>query len=173
MPCRALALQAVSSLFVNLPKYRASPSDLNAITNLQLACFASLGFLGLNVKSPLGLSHTLGYALGSPYGIPHGVTSTLTLGHVVKLKAEESPENAAQVARLLTSVGESRSGDDVADAKRVGDRISKLVVDLGIKKTLKDYGVGEDQVPIIVERASGLKEGPMFEKIAELVRGLY
>lgn len=168
-----MALQAASSLFIHLPKYRANPSDLDTITALQIAAFGSLGFLGLNNKPPLGLSHTLGYALGSPYSIPHGVTSTLTLGHVAKLKADESAFNASQLARLLPFIGESRSGDDVADAKKVGDKILQLVKDLGIKKTLKDYNVGADQAPIIVERASRLKEGPQFERILELVKGLY
>lgn len=168
-----MALQAASSLFIHLPKYRADPTDLDTITALQIAAFASLGFLGLNMKPPLGLSHTLGYALGSPYGIPHGVTSTLTLGHVAKLKADENAFNASQLARMLPFIGESRSGDDVADAKKVGDKILQLVKDLGIKKTLKDYNVGADQGPIIVERASKLTEGPQYEKILELVKGLY
>ncbi|KAF2094231.1 Dehydroquinate synthase-like protein [Rhizodiscina lignyota] len=172
VPQHQLALSAASSLFIYLPKYRANPTDTDVITQLQIASFASLGFLGLNVHGPLGLSHTLGYALGSPYSIPHGVTSTLTLGHVVKLRADE-PEHAAQLARMLPFLGEGRSGDDRADARKVGDRILGLVEELGIKKTLKDYNVGEDQVPIIVERASKLTEGPMFDKIAELVKGLY
>ena len=124
------------------------------------------------MHGPLGLSHTLGYALGSPYSIPHGVTSTLTLGHVVRLRAEE-PEKAAQLARLLPFLGEGRSGDDKADAQNVGDRILGLVKDLGIQKTLKDYGVGDDQAPIIVERATKAKEGPVFDKVLQLVKGLY
>ena len=71
MPCRQMCLVAAGDLFTYLPKYKANPKDEQVITRLQLAAFASLGFLALNVKGGLGLSHSLGYALGSPYGIPH------------------------------------------------------------------------------------------------------
>ena len=71
MPCRQMALYAAGELFKNLPKYKADPKNEDVITRLQLAAFASLGFLALNVKGGLGLSHALGYALGSPYQIPH------------------------------------------------------------------------------------------------------
>ena len=118
VPTRQMALSAAGSLFKYLPKYKQNPKDFDVITQLQLAAFASLGLYGTNMKGGLGLSHTLGYALGSPYSIPHGVTSCLTLGHVVKLKAE-NPEDAAQLARFLPFFGQSRSGDDKTDAVKV------------------------------------------------------
>jgi alcohol dehydrogenase class IV len=96
VPCRQLALQTISNLFIYLPKSKAShPNDAETITQLYLAPFASLGFLGQKMKGSLGLSHTMGYALGSPYSIPHGITSCLTLGHVMKLKAHSSRDDAA------------------------------------------------------------------------------
>lgn len=167
-----MGLQAASSLFIYLPKYKQNPRDLDTITQLQLAAFASLGFLGLNFAPPLGLSHTLGYALGSPYSIPHGVTSTLTLGHVVKLKAED-PQAAKQLARMLPFLGETRSGDDKKDAERVGDRILQLVKDLDLATSLRHYEVADDQAPVIASRATGQQEGPLFEKVLTLVKGLY
>ncbi|KIW06056.1 uncharacterized protein PV09_03230 [Verruconis gallopava] len=166
-------LQAVSNLFVYMPRYKKDPTDLNVITNLQLAAFASLGFLGLNLKGGLGLSHTLGYALGSPYQIPHGVTSCLTLGHVVKLKAED-PASAAAISRIVPFIGGSRTGNDRLDAEMVGNMILKLVHDLGLKTTLTEKGVGRDQVSIIVERATGGQtSGILYDKVKALVEGLY
>ena len=166
-------LQSASNLFVYLPRYKRDPKDIDTITSLQLAAFASLGYLGLNLKGGLGLSHTLGYALGSPYQIPHGITSCLTLGHVVKLKAED-PKSANAISRLLPFIGGSRSGNDRQDAEKVGDAILKLVSDLGLKTTLTDKNVGKDQVQIIVERATGgTKGGPLYDKVKNLVEGLY
>jgi len=168
-----IVLQAASQLFVYLPRYKKDPKDVDTITNLQLAAFASLGFMGLNVKGSLGLSHTLGYALGSPYQIPHGVTSCMTLGHVVKLKAEDTAA-AGAAARLLPFIGGSKTGNDKEDATKVGDMILKLVSDLGLKTTLSEKGVGKDQVAIIVKRATGgMESGPIFEKVKILVEGLY
>jgi len=174
VPARQMALSAAGTLFEYLPKYKESPRDEDVITRLQLAAFASLGFYGYNIKGGLGLSHALGYALGSPYGIPHGVTSCLTLGHVVKLKAEMDQENAAQLARMLPFIaGQPKSGDDKADALKVGDAILKLVQDLGLKTTLKEYNVGEDQIDIIAKRATGSESGELYDKVRELATGLY
>ncbi len=71
VPWRALSSWAVSTLFECLPKAKAShPNDEDVVTRLLLAAFASLGFRGKKVKGGMGLSHTMGHALGSPYGIP-------------------------------------------------------------------------------------------------------
>lgn len=172
MPARYMVLQAAGNLFEYLLKYKENPKDEDTITKLQLAAFASLGFLGTNIIGGLGLSHGLGYALGSPYGIPHGITSCLTLGHVVKLQAG-NPEAAEQVARLLPFIGETKSGDDKKDAEKVGDRILKLVQDLGLDHDLRNYKVGKDQIPIIVERATRQKEGELYNKVEGLVKGLF
>ncbi|KAK4499240.1 hypothetical protein PRZ48_009753 [Zasmidium cellare] len=173
MPCRQMALYAAGELFTNLRKYKQNPKDEDVITRLQLAAFASLGFLALNIKGALGLSHALGYALGSPYQIPHGITSCLTLGHVVKLKAESSKEDAEQLARMAPYIGVSKSGDDAKDATAVGDAILKLVQDLGLKTTLTEKGVGKDQVPIITKLATRQESGPVFDRVKQLVEGLY
>jgi alcohol dehydrogenase class IV len=172
MPARWLCLQAAATLFDNLPKYKQDPKDEDVITKLQLAAFASLGFLGTNIKGGLGLSHALGYALGSPYSIPHGITSCLTLGHVVKLKAAD-PAAAEQIARLLPFVGVERSGDDNKDAKMVGDLVLKLVKDLGLDHDLRNYEVGKDQIPVITKRASGAEEGKLYERVEGLVKSLF
>ncbi|KAF2489408.1 Dehydroquinate synthase-like protein [Lophium mytilinum] len=174
MPGRVMSINAAAALFKYLPLYKADPKNVDTITQLQLAAFESLGFRGTNVKGGLGLSHSLGYALGSPYGIPHGITSCLTLGHVVKLKAAADQGAAREVARVLPVIGGKASGDDRKDAEEVGDRILELVRGLGLEKTLGGYGVGEDQVGIIVKRATGgLEEGELFDKVAALVKGLY
>lgn len=155
MPARWSGLMAIQELFTLLPKYQANPKDEDLITRLFLAAFSSLGFLGQNVKGGLGLSHTMGYALGSPYGIPHGITSCLTLGEVVKLKARMDSEDAEKVAIILPFIGETTSGDSLKDAEKVGNRINKLVSDLGLKTTLTERGVSKDEIDTIIQRATG------------------
>ncbi|KAK3111783.1 hypothetical protein LTR53_012611 [Teratosphaeriaceae sp. CCFEE 6253] len=173
MPCKWMALYAAGELFKNLPKYKENPKDEEVITRLQLAAFASLGFLALNVKGALGLSHQLGYALGSPYQIPHGITSCLTLGHVVKLKAESSEEDAAQLARMAPFIGLQATGDSKKDGVAVGDAILDLVKTLDLKTTLTDKGVGKDQVHTIVNLATRQDSGPVYDKVKALVENLY
>jgi len=129
--------------------------------------------MGEGVKGGIGLSHSLGYALGSPYGIPHGITSCLTLGKVVGLKAE-NPVEAREVARALDVIpGGKRSGDDRADAIKVGKEIEGLVERLGLKTTLSSYGVGKEEVPKVVKLGTGKEEGEVYEKVSELVSRLF
>lgn len=169
MPGKTMALSAIEALFTYLPKAKDDPKNEEYITRLQLAAFNSLFSVGAGIGKGLGLSHSLGYALGSPYGIPHGFTSCLTLAGVVRLKAENA-EEAAQLARILPFVGQSRSGDDKADANKVGDAIDELINGLGLGSTLKQYGVGEDQIPKVAKLATKSEEGKLYEKVSSLVR---
>lgn len=170
-PAKQSCLSAAGILFKNLPKYKQDPSDVEVITNLQLASFASLGMLGMNLKGGLGLSHSLGYAMGSPYGIPHGITSCMSLGHVVKLKAED-PRNAEQLARLAPAIGISSSGNNRKDANLVGDAVLKLVRDLELSKTLSEYNVGQDQAGIITKRATGAENGQLYDQVLGIVKSV-
>ncbi|MCJ1477766.1 hypothetical protein MMC13_006439 [Lambiella insularis] len=172
VPTRQLILTAAATLFEYLPKSKAEPKNEDHITRLQLAAWSSLYPFGLNVKGGLGLSHALGYALGSPYSIPHGITSCLTLASVVRLKADNAV-NAAQIARILPFIGQSRSNDVHQDALKVADAIDGLVQELGLATTISDYGVGEDQVPKISKMATGGQdEGELYSKVKVLVHGL-
>ena len=175
MPAKVMCMQAAATFFELLPKAKEThPNDEETITKLLLAAYMSLGFLGTNVKGGLGLSHSLGYALGSPYGIPHGETSCLTLGHVVKLKAKGSKDDAEQIARMLPRVGGQSTGNPEGDAQIVGNRINRLVDELGLHQNLSNRGVGKDQVDIITERATGgQKEGAVFDAVKGLVQGLW
>lgn len=70
VPWKAMSNWALATLFECLPKAKAShPNDEDVIVRLHLAAFASLAFRGKNVQGGMGLSHSLGHALGSPYGI--------------------------------------------------------------------------------------------------------
>lgn len=102
----------------------------------------------------------------------------------MKIKARASNQDAAKIAEILPFINEQRSGDDVKDAEKVGDRILQLVQELGFKTTLTEKGVGRDQVDIICARATGgltpdkiqeKSEGEkkMYEGIRALVESLY
>ncbi|KAH0372230.1 Dehydroquinate synthase-like protein, partial [Aureobasidium melanogenum] len=172
VPCRQMALMAAHDLFTYLPKYKSNPKDEDVITRLQLASFAALGFIGLNVKGGLGLSHVLGYALGSPYSIPHGITSCMTLGEVAKLKAAD-PSAASQLARLCPFIGMTKTGDDQKDAQAVGDAINKLVEELGLKSTLTEYKVDKSEAHTITKTATRAESGDLYDRVRKLVDGLW
>jgi len=104
---------------------------------------------------------------------PHGETSALTLGHVVKLKAQTDKDAAVQIARLAPFVGVQASGDATKDALAVGDRVLGLVKELGFTQTLTDRGIGRDQIDVISERATKQKGGKVYDAVKTLVENLY
>ena len=168
VPAKALALSAIEALFAYLPLYHANTRDEDIITHLQLAAFASLYAIGSSLKQGLGLSHKIGYALGSPYGIPHGVTSCVSLPGVVRFKARDQ-RCAGQLARAVPAVGGKRTGDDRADAIMVGDRVEELVGVLGLRTNLGEYGVGSEQVGVIARTATGEEDGEAFEGVKGII----
>lgn len=168
VPAKSLCFTAIEQLFTYLPKLKADPENEDYITRLQLASFSSLYPLGKNIKGGLGLSHAMGYALGSPYGIPHGITSCITLAGVVRLRAQE-PEAAAQIARALPFIGQSKSGDDKQDAIKMGDAIEKLVRELGLDTRLEEYNVGKDQVPVVAKMSTRTESGQLYDGVSRIV----
>lgn len=170
---------AVKELFDLLPRYHADPLNADLICQLHLAAYMSYAFLDFDYQGSLGLSHNLGYALGSPYGISHGSTSCLTLGPVIKLKAGWNPIDAARIASLLPFVGVTASGDNTKDALKFGDLVIALVQDLGLQSTLTEYGVTKDQVDLICARAGASPGKSMSftenqtQDIRRLIESLY
>ena len=133
IPTKRLCLEAIKDLFTYLPQSKATPEDAEIRTKLFLACYASLfPFL---FSGGVGLSHSIGHAIGATYAIPHGVTSCLSLAPVVRLKAGD-PSEAKQIARILPYINQPNSGDDSEDARMVAESIASLVNQLGLKTTL-------------------------------------
>ncbi|KAF7552270.1 hypothetical protein G7Z17_g4426 [Cylindrodendrum hubeiense] len=175
MPWKALALWSVAGLAEGLPQAKlvhGSDEGNDVTTKLQLAAFASSGLRGSNFRGGMGLSHSLGHALGSPYCIPHGETSCLTLAPVIRHKAENSTMAAKQIARILPAMGGQRKcGSDLADALEVAQRVENLVIELGLAQpTLSARGVDRDQASVIAGKVPG-EDGK--GSILVLVEGLF
>lgn len=133
IPTKRLCLEAIKDLFTYLPQSKANPEDAEVRTKLFLACYASLfPFL---FSGGVGLSHSIGHAIGATYAIPHGITSCLSLAPVVRLKAN-NPDEAKQIARIVPYINKQNTGDDSKDARMVSYAIADLVEQLGLNTTL-------------------------------------
>lgn len=133
IPTKRLCLEAIRDLFTYLPQSKFNPDDAQIRTKLFLACYASLfPFL---FSGGVGLSHSIGHAIGATYAIPHGITSCLSLAPVVRLKASD-PIEAKQIARIIPYINKQSTGDNSEDAQVVADAIADLVEELGLKTTL-------------------------------------
>jgi|SRR5690242_318185 len=133
IPTKRLCLEAIKDLFRYLPQSKANPDDAETRTKLFLACYASL--FPILFSGGVGLSHSIGHAIGATYAIPHGITSCLSLARVVKYKAS-NPDEAKQIARIIPYINKQSTGDDSKDTESVADAIADLVEKLGLKTTL-------------------------------------
>lgn len=133
IPTKRMCLEAIKDLFTYLPQSKENPEDADVRTKLFLACYSSLfPFL---FTGGVGLSHSIGHAIGATYSIPHGITSCLSLAPTVHFKAS-NPLEAKQIARIVPYIGKQSTGNDEKDAHMVGDAIAELVEKLGHKITL-------------------------------------
>ncbi|EUC44265.1 hypothetical protein COCMIDRAFT_37911 [Bipolaris oryzae ATCC 44560] len=161
IPTKRMALEAIKDLFAYLPQSKADPNDAEVRTKLFIACYSSLfPFL---YTGGVGLSHSIGHAIGATYSIPHGITSCLSLAPTVHYKAS-NPEEAKQIARIIPYIGKQSTGSDENDSHIVADAIAGLVEELGHKTTLTAYNVptGEAEEEAIALRALHSKEHKDF-----------
>lgn len=139
-----LALEAIRKLFAYLPYSKAHPDDLNARTELQIAAWMS--FFG-EVNTPMGLSHNLGRRIGASYDVPHGITSCITLPHVMRAFAPIYTEPLDKIAQAVGLIHEDL--DRVQIAATAADAVSGFIAQLGLPQRLRDVGVPESELSTI------------------------
>ncbi|KAI4641022.1 uncharacterized protein J4E78_010498 [Alternaria triticimaculans] len=172
IPTKRMSLEAIKDLFTYLPQSKANPNDAEVRTKLFVACYSSLfPFL---YTGGVGLSHSIGHAIGATYSIPHGITSCLSLAPTVHFKAS-NPEEAKQIARIIPYIGKQSTGSDEKDSHVVADAIAGLVEELGHKTTLTAYNVptGDAEEEAIASRALHSKDHKDFASLKQIVHDLY
>jgi alcohol dehydrogenase class IV len=137
-----LASKAIALLDAHLaPSIRTSGGEQLAHRGYcQLASWLSI-FGALNTG--FGLSHALGHQIGPRWNVPHGVTSCITLPHVMRFMAEMAPQRFGPIAAGYGIVF------DAANPKRAAlacaDRTAKFIAQFDVPHTLHDAGVPKNQ----------------------------
>src|SRR5208337_2217078 len=92
-----LASRSIALLIAHLlPSMQTHGADeLAHRGRCQLAAWLSI-FGAINTR--LGLSHALGHQIGARWDVPHGVTSCITVPHVMRLMARLAPERFGPIA---------------------------------------------------------------------------
>lgn len=139
-----LAMEAIKKLFEYLPRSKASPADIQARTELQLAAWMS--FFG-EVNTPMGLSHNLGRRVGASYNVAHGITSCILLPHVMRAMAPRHPLILAHIAHAIMRLPDEMNMDEAA--LKSADAVSNLVKRLGLPQHLRDVGMHESELSTI------------------------
>lgn len=137
----SLALGALELLSANLAASAGGSGREDAILSCQIAASMSIG--GIHTVS-LGLSHALGHQLGA-FGVPHGVTSCLTLPHVMRFLEPATRAEQQRIARALCS----NSKED----RSAADLMAGLLEEFAVPRRIRDFGIALDDLDAIVERA--------------------
>ena len=149
----SLALQAIELIGRYLRSAVLNGRNLESRYAMMLA--AGMAGIAMN-PTRLGLAHALAMPLGSwDLRVPHGIVLAVTLPAVMEFNYVAEPDRFVEVARAL---GEATNGLSRLDAaRRSVDAVRRLAHDIGIPKSLAEFGVREEHVGPVVEEA--LKSG--------------
>ncbi|MGH9722924.1 MAG: iron-containing alcohol dehydrogenase [Bryobacteraceae bacterium] len=134
--CDAVALQGARLVWDNLPRVMANPNDMEARGNMLMA--SMMGAIAF--QKGLGATHSLAHPLSSDCAMHHGTTNAILLPVVLEYNR---PVVAAQLEKLAAEFG----GGDVAE------RVRELNARIGIKPRLRDWGVTEEILPKLADKA--------------------
>ncbi|MDO5381473.1 MAG: bifunctional acetaldehyde-CoA/alcohol dehydrogenase [Eubacteriales bacterium] len=161
-----LALKAMKNIFEYLPRaYENGANDAKAREQMATAStMAGMAF----ANAFLGVCHSMAHKLGAFHHIPHGIANALLITEVMKFNASETPAKMGTFSQYAYPhckerylecadfLGVKGKNDDEKFEKLL-DKIEELKEKVGIKKTIKDYGVDEkyflDTLDDMVEKA--------------------
>ncbi len=147
-----LAKQALKVIFDYLPRaYENGQTDIEAREKMaNAATMAGMAF----ANAFLGVCHSMAHKLGAYHHLPHGVANALMIEEVLRFNAAEAPakmgtfpqydhpHTLARYAEVADSLGLGGKNDK-EKLERLIKAINELKERVGIKKSIKDYGIDE------------------------------
>ena len=161
-----LALKALKIIFEYLPRaYENGEKDIIAREKMaNAATMAGMAF----ANAFLGVCHSMAHKLGAFHHLPHGVANALMIEEVIRFNASEAPAKMGTFSqydhphtlRRYAEIADCLGVKGNSDAEKL-EGLIKLINDLkakvGIKETIKDYGIDEkvflDNLDEMVEQA--------------------
>ena len=161
-----LALRSLKLIFENLPKaYKGGAKEPRARENMaHAACMAGMAF----ANAFLGVCHSMAHKLGAFHHLPHGVANALMIDEVLRFNAAEVPVKMGTFPQYDHPHTLARYAE-VADYLKLGgttdeEKLENLIAAIdalkervGIKKTIRDYGIDEqdflNRLDAMVEQA--------------------
>lgn len=161
-----LAIQALKGIFEYLPRaYDNGQTDIEAREKMaNCATMAGMAF----ANAFLGVCHSMAHKLGAFHHLPHGIANALMIEEVLRFNAAEAPAKMgtfsqydhphtlaryAEVSRALGFGGKN----DKESLENLINAINALKDRVGIKKTIRDYGIDEkdflDRLDAMTEQA--------------------
>ncbi len=162
----SLAIGALKTIFKYLPAaYENGQTDVLAREKMaNAATMAGMAF----ANAFLGVCHSMAHKLGAYHHLPHGVANALLIEEVIRFNGDDAPakmgtfsqydhpHTKARYAEIAVALGLGGKTDEDKMESLI-KAINGLKEKVGIKKTVKDYGVDEkdflDRLDDMVEQA--------------------
>jgi alcohol dehydrogenase class IV len=148
-----LAIKAIQMVFEYLPA--SFKGDKAAREQMHYAqCMAGMAFS----NALLGIVHSMAHKTGAAFStghIPHGYANAIYLPYVIQYNTKDAEGRFADIAK---SVGIAAGSDGEAVAK-LCEKIDACNVAFGIPKTLRDFGILEDEFKEKVAKIAELAVG--------------
>ncbi len=161
-----LALKALKTIFEYLPRaYDNGQTDIEAREKMaNAATMAGMAF----ANAFLGVCHSMAHKLGAFHHLAHGVANALMIDEVLRFNSAEvpvkmgtfpqydHPKTLARYAEVADYLG-IKGKTNEEKLENLIKAIDELKEKVGIKKTIKDYGIDEkdflDRLDAMVEQA--------------------
>lgn len=148
----SLALKALKIIFEYLPRaYENGQTDVEAREKMaNAATMSGMAF----ANAFLGVCHSMAHKLGAFFHLPHGVANALMIEEVIRFNASDTPAKMGTFSQYSHPHTLARYAE-IADYLGLGGKsntekleslikaLNKLKDRVGIKRTIKDYGVDE------------------------------
>jgi acetaldehyde dehydrogenase/alcohol dehydrogenase len=148
----SLALKSIKLIFEYLPRCHENGQN-DVVAREKMANASTMAGMAF-ANSFLGVCHSMAHKLGAFHHLPHGVANALMINEVIRFNAVEVPvkmgtfpqysyphtlERYVEIADFLGLGGNSNA----EKLEKLIAKIDELKEKVGIKKTIKDYGVDE------------------------------
>ena len=149
----SLALQAMKNIFEYLPAaYELGAHD--AVAREKMATASTMAGMAF-ANAFLGVCHSLAHKLGAYHHLPHGIANALLITDVMRFNAAEVPTKMGTFSQYKYPHCKARyvecadflgiqGKDDDEKFENLIKAIEELKAKVGIKKTIADYGVKEE-----------------------------
>ena len=148
------ALEACKLVFKYLSRsYHEGANDPIAREKMHYAAtIAGMAF----ANAFLGVCHSMAHKLGAMFHIPHGVANALLIRQIIKYNATDCPKKQATFPQYKYPCAVERYAQ-IADELKLGgnsneektslliEAIDKLMKDIQLPNSIKDFGVKEDE----------------------------
>jgi alcohol dehydrogenase len=173
-----LASKAIALLNAHLLPSLQTHGDDELEHRVQCQLAAWLSNFGMSSNSRGGISHALGHQIGPMWNVPHGITSCITLPHVMRLMAGVAADRFAPIAQGFEVRFDPRSPR--SSAMECADRTARFIGKFDVPTRLRDVGVPREEISRIagtvleeVKRANTVGVEVTLEQLVGILDAAY